>query len=176
MTKPPAANWRLLCSGRETLRTVRLHGTPRMVRCKDCGYLAVRDQLDVAKVSEATRDYRTQGRQRDSVGGNTPGTPICHIGMRTFEHRDSPSIVAETSQEFECNGFTPWIEGRSPKAHEEMSFVEQMEARTHQWRAEDLSWRRGTFWVLFFSAILSGILSGLIAGAASGYFTSLWAN
>jgi len=121
-----------------------------MAKCKDCGYLAVRDEYNDT-VCEATEFTRERGLHKSSEGMSTPARLLCfknstsfHTGRAcTVETRDaklSQMKLAneQLASEVECKHFRKWMPGRSPKEHEEMSFLEMIDNRTRQWREEDI--------------------------------------
>ena len=100
-----------------------------MVKCRECGFLAVRDQL--GEVCEAARDTREKGSRRDYSGH--PGCPslFCYRGSAAFPAVPTnpiQEIAAAIDKEIDCPTHTPWLEGRSPKEHVEMDLIEQQRA------------------------------------------------
>ena len=107
-----------------------------MVRCSDCGFLALRSREDGALV-EADAEYRRRGVvfvQRGARFESTERLPRCFVQRRDFVagYSYDPETVAAISiqvliaEELECGpdatrlGFTQWIQGHTPKEHREM--------------------------------------------------------
>jgi hypothetical protein len=71
-------------------------------------------------------------------------------------------------QENSCTLSCKWIAGKSPKEHEEMSFVQKLEALYEKRHKETLQTARQAMFAAMFAAVISGILSGLLSGMLSG--------
>mgnify|MGYP002625960748 FL=1 len=131
------------------------------VKCKECGYLSVRsaDDSSVMSASESVRnDGKTRIRQTrmhsESIGApihvNTQDTLICFLGQPEFETdlKELDSPLETIAKARSCLEYRPWIPGKTPQEHEEMSLLEQVrvetaefrrqeEERRQQWRDED---------------------------------------
>jgi hypothetical protein len=107
-----------------------------MVKCENCGFLSVRSAAN-SELIEASSSFR-QG------GVNKPPAiprPVCLIGAQPIEDEYTQLARAEQKdfrgvmlkvigKERDCQGFTSWQQGSSPKEHKEM--IDEREAR--DWR------------------------------------------
>ncbi len=143
------------------------------VKCRDCGYLAIRDPFSPnPAMTEAYELVRNQGWQNASNGKRTIARLYCYAKKRTFANPlvDQPKkIIAEIGQGIECDAFRQWHPGKSPEKHEEMTIVERVEAINAKARQEDIArqekWNRRNFhWmVVAAGAALISALSAIIA-------------
>ena len=140
-----------------------------VAKCIDCGFLAIRDHYN-DEVREATEHCRATGRHQSSRGNGTPAKFFCYASSPAFpayakpgEFRPPPSdrLTAEQmaaghpppskptpasilafGTEVDCCEYCQWRPGKSPKEHEEMSFLQEVEARSSRWRDEELRWQK----------------------------------
>jgi len=131
----------------------------RMVKCADCGFLALRD-FESRELREAEREIRETGSQGDrSTGVDAHGIPrfepiyeavaLCIQGIRnfsstpiqgaTFARRIDPFAHA-IQEDFECERFFDWREGLSPKEHLEIQARDQVLDR--QTAIQSMAWQR----------------------------------
>ena len=102
-----------------------------MVRCNECGFLAVRDEYDNS-VGEADGETRAHGEHRSSQGNKTCARLKCYRVSPSFPAvppRPAVAIAAAIGQEIDCPLWRQWSEGKTPQEHEQMSFAEIMELR-----------------------------------------------
>lgn len=97
----------------------------KKVKCSDCGFLAMRRRDDLTFV-EADREFRTTGRAEKGPKF-IQERPICFARKTNFIEElsdqinpDPPKVKAGIQRERECDGFTEWQLGFSPKEHQEM--------------------------------------------------------
>jgi len=146
-----------------------------MVKCADCGFLASRD-IETRYLEETEQEIRQEGcpvLMVDTVKiGSKFEPPICF--MRSPDYRvvpfgqiyDHKPVKAEIQRERNCNLFTPWQQGFTPKEHREMLDREKM----LKWQAEredaDRAWRERQEKKLIFIAggftILGAVIGGVI--------------
>jgi hypothetical protein len=153
------------------------------VKCRDCGYLAIRDPFSPnPAMTEAYELVRNQGWQNDSRGKRTIARLYCYAKKRTFANPlvDQPQkIVAEIGQEIECDAFRPWHPGKSPEKHEEMTILETVreENRQAQERADLKTQERdrkedAKHWRTFALSVIAIVVS-VVLGIANFVFTLL---
>ncbi|WP_442482567.1 hypothetical protein [Aeoliella sp. SH292] len=168
--------------------------------------MGVFDEYD-NQVYEANDLVRGQGRHQSSLGINTVAKLMCWKKSEAFplSTQDSPpgtraemqslAEFTETvlSSECECSQFAKWLPGRTPKEHEEMSFVEMIDARTRQWRDEDIRSKQQfealyevrhqetrrdlekahrTATIIGIVSIIGSILAAIIASYLTAYFAT----
>ena len=97
----------------------------KKVKCSDCGFLAMRRRDDLTLV-EADREFRTTGRAEKGPKF-IQERPICFAMKTNFIEElsdqinpDPPKVKAGIQGERECDGFTEWQLGFTPKEHKEM--------------------------------------------------------
>ncbi len=118
-----------------------------MVKCADCGYLAVRSKVDYS-LGEAAIDFRDKGAV--AIGYDDKGMnqhtlhelmPLCFARQpylrnaikKIDEQKNRNDEVRRIiNQEIDCKGFTDWQQGFTPKEHREMLDRE----RLLQWQSE----------------------------------------
>ena len=138
-----------------------------MVKCADCGFLALRDRND-GSLAEADSEYRITGspmaRERYKAG------PIClmqahdlnHAVREAYEECGKGMSTATTFTEWYLRGadpddllitasvigkerccpeFTKWLQGSTPKEHREMLDRQWRMDRQRKWDQEDQDWR-----------------------------------
>ena len=119
-----------------------------MVKCADCGFLAVR-HLETRDLREAEGSYRDTGEIPRDL--NRPKhlyeeVPLCFERLRIFDPQRCTSAAErqEVVQEEigHCVGFTEWHHGFTPKEHRELLDREYRlrrdeELRQQVWDRED---------------------------------------
>lgn len=138
-----------------------------MVKCSDCGLLALKN-TNISQWVEADEVYRATGEVVAPSGKADP-LPICftrkwnlRVGIKAQLLRDgygeveaearsrgsiSGRILAEITRERSCEttnqsqpGFIKWSQGFSPKEHREMLDRQWRLGRERDWRKEDQDW------------------------------------
>lgn len=124
---------------------------PNAVKCSECGFLAVRDHYNEA-VCETTLDCRTRGQHKSSNGNATAADFFCYRtseSFRSFQPVSERDGIAKATNnprveraqvltvEIECDSFFRYRPGKSPKEHEEMTFLQEVDSRNATARAED---------------------------------------
>jgi len=140
-----------------------------MFKCSECGYLAVRARTS-RELREAEGEYRKRGL-RIAISEHIP---ICFAQVRDFREEiikekgasdlDSVDVIPFVSQEIDCNSFTKWIQGLTPKEHREMLDRQEWRDWQERQRKSDRYWR-----------IVELIVLGFIAVVVAGGFTILGA-
>lgn len=126
------------------------------VKCRDCGYLSVRDR-GTGELMSPDNDYRQSGAVAMTMPHIAP-FPICmrracdfpkELNMKSERHAIYPKDAAVVlDKERDCEKFIPWQQGLSPKEHLEMDIIERREQREidmiekreqrdRQWRLAD---------------------------------------
>ena len=104
-----------------------------MVKCEDCGFLAVRSKKDF-KLDEASSEYRKSGVIAigyDEQGRNQHELhfqePLCFAGAYDLKNEFAEEQMGTVtrawsviSRERDCQQHTEWIQGFTPKEHREM--------------------------------------------------------
>src|SRR5438045_1131462 len=101
-----------------------------MVKCAECGFLAVRMKL-TRQLVEVEADVRKQWQVIEiPVGDRGYGhaayddSPLCFARKDGFADGVGPDRAARFTEimnrERTCDGFSPWLQGLSPKEHAEM--------------------------------------------------------
>ncbi len=139
-----------------------------MVKCADCGYLAVRN-INSYCLDEAGSDFREKGAVAlgREYGRNQYNLheqrPVCFVQRYDLRgeiksvfvagKKDETGCVLQViTKERECSEFTDWQQGFTPKEHREMldrqwmiDFQAKRENEDREWRErqrnEDLAWR-----------------------------------
>ena len=155
----------------------------KLVNCAECGFLAVR-HIETHELVEADKSYRLCGLI-PSVGehNGTPHSiweihPICFVGAYNLGlleilkiqqgQSEIDSVIEVVNERRECNSFTEWHLGLTPKEHKEMQSIKEQREWQEKQRKSDRWWR---FWE---------ILAFIIAGAATAFIAawigrgSLW--
>jgi hypothetical protein len=158
-----------------------------MVKCSECGYLAARNK-DTRNLEEVEFKARQDGVLRTH---RHEYMPVCFNMAVSFEEevgrlRKVPEYATEKkdaygqttwptvehlikivlNEERECQSFTKWHQGSTPKEHREMLDRQEM----LKWQADredaDRKWRTRQQWVMVIVAgiftILGAILGGII--------------
>ena len=110
-----------------------------MVRCRDCGFLALRSIAD-RQLVEAEDHYRTTGEPAVDRRGAPfyEDMPLCF--KQAYDLRQEivrglspsttiPYIVSLILTQRDCNGFTDWQQGFTPKEHQESLDQNKVESR-----------------------------------------------
>jgi hypothetical protein len=111
-----------------------------MVKCADCGFLAVR-HLDTQTLVAPVEAQRRGGKPPPSSGAwaNLDTTPICAVGAVDLgsalggpgKAHWQKLVLAERT----CEWFTQWIPACSPKEHLEMNLLKEQ----REWQAQQAS-------------------------------------
>jgi hypothetical protein len=116
------------------------------VKCADCGYLAVRVRR-TRLLFDAEQDYRDSG-SIPSIGneGIYDPAPICFVRAINISAEYKPADGTPERQkivqkERDCQEFTEWQQGLTPKEHLEMNLLEQQQQRLDKREKEDRNWR-----------------------------------
>jgi hypothetical protein len=123
-----------------------------MVKCAECGFLSVVDHY-TGDFCEADEKARTTGRYRNSQGKFAIANVRCYKGSPKFcpldedvwPHGqyydvDPEPLVTLLNEEKDCGElFRKREPGKSPKEHDEMSILEQVEIRNAQQRIDDIA-------------------------------------
>lgn len=150
-----------------------------MVKCSECGFLAVRD-IDTRELEEVDGTFREWGRPPlKRIGGRNQykgqyDIPLCFVqsynlydevktagGKPELDYVIVKSII---DQDRQCNSFIKWQQGFTPKEHREMIDREAM----RKWQAErEESGRKWMTHQQRFMVIIAGIFTilGGIIGA-----------
>lgn len=151
-----------------------------MPKCSECGYLSWRSPSGFEEVDESNRGrFTIQSRP-----------PLCFLREPSFA--EERSIIRKTEElydpnmidglihrERECDSFTVWSQGFTPKEHLEMSFMQklrEMESardasrqewqervfsqqadRDEKWRKEDRDATRRNTWIAFAGLAIAAI-------------------
>lgn len=132
-----------------------------MVKCRDCGFLAVRMRAThetPARLIEVEDDYRSKGAYDESYDR----VPICfmrkadlrwEIGEWTKKFDAATKadqamrepltnqLWAIIDRERECDGYTDWLRGWSPREHLEMQMLEEQRNELRRQAEADQVWR-----------------------------------
>jgi len=117
-----------------------------MVKCVDCGFLALLDERGGQPLIEASVIYRERGVAPSyTLPGSTTTydhDPVCFAQAVNFlDTNIRRGIYSFVRTEKECSSFTPWQQGFTPKEHREMLDRQKM----LDWQAEredkDRKWR-----------------------------------
>lgn len=102
-----------------------------MVRCHNCGLLAIWNSVDLVLL-EAPEHFRREGELVNHHNSMNTCAPKCFIRKADLENEVltdhelkhlfnlSDGIKRVIQQERSCDGFTPWLQGFHPKEHTEM--------------------------------------------------------
>ena len=148
-----------------------------MVKCIDCGYLAARHH-ESRLLEEVEENYRNNGISPNTTVGSKHGIgipvydePICFMRScdlkAEYGEKRPPSmtkdLLSTLRKDRECNSFTKWQQGFTPKEHREMVDREKMIEWQHQERRSDIKWRIVELIVLVVGAGLFTLLGTWIA-------------
>ena len=113
-----------------------------MVQCKNCGFLALRGKN--GELLESPIDYREQGEHGIVV---TEGRPLC-FAMVPALREEAKSVAADRQKVLEvirrdrdCQAFTAWQQGFSPKEHRQMLETERLREWQRKVEQEDRAYR-----------------------------------
>ena len=139
-----------------------------LVKCQDCGFLAIRHPEDRELVSPAAT-YRTEGFQGIPPHVWPDPQPVPNCSVRAHPIHTEPMVVhgdtriqltGEAPGDFSvgdgnddtekailsiigkpriCKAFYPWVEGFSPKEHYETREAELRRDRDRKWRIVELA-------------------------------------
>lgn len=120
---------------------------PEQVKCSDCGFLAMRMRVS-RELVEAEQDLRKSGSYPSLPSGYVHDPyPICFVSHRNFkneigsEYHSISGTVTAVQKTHDCEHFTKWQQGLTPKEHREMlQLKEEREWRARQEDA-DRRWR-----------------------------------
>lgn len=120
-----------------------------MVKCADCGFLAVRLTAHKHEIVEAEPGLRERGI---IVPKDYHVVPLCfvreyNLAKEIGDPSQGPKKILEIMQrDRECKAFTEWHQGFSPKEHAEMLLHEELRKSEREWREEqtkrDRDWRK----------------------------------
>lgn len=143
-----------------------------MVKCSDCGYLASRN-VQSRLLEETEQEIRKEGSSVEAINTGKPmdkyEPPICF--MRSTEYKSFPltvfdeykdAIRSEIQRERDCNLFTLWQQGFTPKEHREMIDREWMQKREDERRKDERAWQTKQGWQLAMVAGIFTIIGGFI--------------
>jgi hypothetical protein len=128
-----------------------------MVQCKNCGFLAVRDEYDET-VHECTSFTLERAMHKSSKGNSTAAKIFCWKDARQFDANDLATYGAihdAMRVEIDCRDFMKRLPGRSPKEYEEMSIVERVQSIQDAYNRKTLS----AVWVAGISAAVAAIMA-----------------
>ena len=118
-------------------------GASAMGKCADCGFLALRRNSDHVLIEAEVR-VRENGfiGQQDRYDP----TPVCfaqayHLHEEMKGAQGKATLLAVVGRERECNEFTPWVQGYSPKDHRDMLNQQVFLNWQKEQRREDQKWR-----------------------------------
>ncbi len=160
------------------------------VKCADCGYLSLR-HTNSRQLLDAEEQFRTTGNipspKKGGIDLSYDDYPICFMRVVNFrtdqeagKSKDQDKCVRCLKRERECDKFTPWLMGFTPKEHYEVIQEntrlkwqadrerEDREFRAEQVRLADERYRkslRDNWWRLVATAFGS-----LLVGLAVAYF------
>ncbi len=153
-----------------------------MVKCSDCGYLAMRNR-HTWNLDEAGRQYRDSGALPviyDDQGRNQheihEQQPICFARVydlkaeyvkETNDRNNTLSALNVIQKDRDCTEYTDWQQGFTPKEHREMLDREKM----LKWQADredaDRKWKSRQEWNFVIMAGMFTILGAIIAAIFS---------
>ena len=121
---------------------------PEKVSCQNCGFLGFR-HIKTREIVEAEEGVR-QGGNWMPVEGNKflyEEHPICFArAVDFFTVMGSGGLPEKRRKELlslrDCDKFTPWVQGFTPKKHLEMNLLQQQQERLDRREREDREWRR----------------------------------
>ncbi len=152
-----------------------------MVKCADCGLLALR-HYETRKLCEAEPEWRRTGVfVCDDAKRLYSGPVLCLAKIQILPSvNDERACFAEVAKDRECGSFLPWQQGFTPKEHMEMRLSREMieseqrwrEAqaeRERRWREEDVERAKADMAVKILIPICTTIF-GIIGGALATWF------
>jgi hypothetical protein len=148
-----------------------------VVKCSDCGYLAVR-HLETRELWEAEGGCRETGEIPPDL--NRPKNlydevPLCFERLRFFDPEQCASPAGrKEAQQMEigpCVGFVKWQHGFTPKEHREMldrkellKWQAKREDDDRQWRADQARGERTWRWI---QVLVFGVMGAAVAIVAA---------
>ena len=142
-----------------------------MVKCENCGFLTMRhtQTRELLEVEEATRIIGT-------ILSGYIGNPICFAGAFHLESERimaqkgglsrTDSLVAILQEQRDCDKFTQWKLGSTPREHQEMLDRQWMLEFQEERRKADKEWQSKQNWKLALIAggftILGAVLAWLL--------------
>ncbi len=150
-----------------------------MVRCADCGFLAVKN-LTTRALEEVEEGFRKRGviplsEVRPSYGrhedlplcfvGRHEDLPLCFVGRHDLQweikstgKQDKTVVITVINDERQCGeAFTEWKLGFTPKEHREMLDRAEWLKWQERQRRDDKRWR-------VIELIVIGVITVIIAG------------
>lgn len=117
-----------------------------MVKCVECGFLAVRHLETQVLVGPGDNQRKTGAPPEGmELRANLDITPVCAIGACELQEDVVGPIAAYAAKamqkERECSLFTPWIPVLSPKEHLDMTVLERQKEWQRKCQEEDQRWR-----------------------------------
>ena len=126
-----------------------------MVKCSECGFLASRN-VQTRQLEETEPEIRSEGALSIARNTNKPfdayEPPICFVQAPDFKaipysleftlqrDKERKKVYDEIQRDRECEFFTKWKQGFTPKEHREMmdrQFMMEMEEKR---RKNDRKW------------------------------------
>lgn len=126
-------------SAERIMRVLQLHDTLSaffvksraiMAKCSECGFFGLR-RVEDGQIVEAPERVRETG-EIIGINDTHERKPACSRRMRKFtnaECAETPALLNAIQQEYSCTVDTPWKPGNSPKEHEEMQLLREVEAK-----------------------------------------------
>lgn len=159
-------------------------------RCADCGFLAIRN-TETTEILEVDRGKRKDWFRRNTIGvklHDYDEVPICFAQKLDFTTIPDADYKKAITEDRECDGFTIWQVGLTPKEHRQMvdgkwlrEFSERCRKEERDWQEQrhqdDLAWRanqearvidrwRFDTWWQRFGILTVGIVGTLILAVA----------
>lgn len=158
-----------------------------MVRCADCGFVALR-KFPEQTLDEAPQEYRDTGNVPHQPQGGyvTYDIAVCFMRAANLKQELDAETGYQSGHELhrrvinkqrECSQFTDWVQGFSPREHQEMIRQEKLlewqrdrEKDDREWRDKqaerDRTWRREDRWSALCMLIVAAV-SGVICSVAT---------
>lgn len=125
-----------------------------MVKCSECGFLAVRDEYN-DETCEATDLTRGRWMHKSSKGNSVIADVFCFKNAPTFTRFEKvtrgdgfvplESRLEQIATHRECDSFCRWNPGKTPKEHEAMQFQDvafQLQKQYVELHEKLLVWRQ----------------------------------
>lgn len=118
-----------------------------MVKCKDCGYVGARE-FQTRILLEVDEGFREQAERGHVMSNKTLyfGKPICaamvfNLGSEVAgDGRDDTLAILHMNRN--CDVFTSWQQGYSPKEHLDMNLLKEQQAAEQSRREQEQEWQR----------------------------------
>ncbi|HEY4712449.1 MAG TPA: hypothetical protein VIH69_07265 [Dehalococcoidia bacterium] len=147
-----------------------------MSKCSECGFLAAKN-INTRNLEEVEKEFRRSGNSpNEIISGKEIGYPrhkeypICFVQkydlIDLFEGisgQNSARFLAIINEERECELFTKWQQGFTPKEHREMMDRERMQKWQTEREEADRKWRSKEQWQLVIVAGIFTLLGAIIA-------------